>query len=194
MASSKSEMQSSQPPLKLISSKKHDKKIEKEKIETKIKDIKDEKTIKLSLIDIVLLNLKIISELKVGDKISINNKIINIDKSSYIQPLTRWMNSAGREEGIGHINKTIDEAFLITDKIISKEFSEKDKDISNLAKEENSHLLQRFLREMNNACKGLSNLKTTYSDDITITSCLELLIEKIKIKTESFSKILKIYI
>ena len=165
-----------------------------EKIEKMDKIEKNQKVIKLSIIDNVLLNLKIISEIKAGDKISLNDKIINIDRSSYLQFLTRWYNESDRNIGLDHINLIINEAFIITDKILSKEFSQKDQGKTSLAHEENSHLLQRFLRELNNSCKGLSNLKNTYSDDITVTSCLELLIEKIKIKTEGFSKVLKIYV
>ena len=84
--------------------------------------------------------------------------------------------------------KFVDKTFQTIDSIYNTESNNNANDISNtyysnatgttVFKEENSNLLIQFTQEMSNAISGLSNLKTTYKDDITTVSNLEILIEK----------------
>ena len=59
-------------------------------------------------------------------------------------------------------------------------------------KEENSNLLIQFTQEMSNAIAGLGNLKTTYKDDITTVSNIEILIEKMTVRVKKIGSLLKI--
>ena len=45
---------------------------------------------------------------------------------------------------------------------------------------------------MNNAASGLGNLKSTYKDDITTVSSLEIIIEKINVRVNKINSILSI--
>ena len=50
----------------------------------------------------------------------------------------------------------------------------------------------QFTQEMNNAASGLGNLKSTYKDDITTVSSLEIIIEKINVRVNKINSILSI--
>ena len=58
--------------------------------------------------------------------------------------------------------------------------------------QENSSLLQRFTIEMERACIGLENLKSTYQDDVRIVSEIDIMIEQLRLRNEKINKILKI--
>merc|ERR1711907_457949 len=113
-------------------------------------------------IDTILLNLKIISQIKENDKLITSNSMLEID-TTYFQFAKRWFNNDGRHTTIEYIKSIVD-----------------------------STLLQRFLLEMTNACKGLDNLKITYANDISIVSAIEISKEKLQMRIEGIQKILKI--
>ena len=60
--------------------------------------------------------------------------------------------------------------------------------------EDNSQIFQTFILEMKNSLVGLENLKKTYSEDILISSQLDLLINKLNTKIEKMSKMFTINI
>ena len=60
--------------------------------------------------------------------------------------------------------------------------------------EEVSHFFQRILFELVNSKRGIDNLKLTYTDDISITSRIELILSKIIRHTREIESILKIKI
>ena len=139
-------------------------------------------------IDTILLNLKIISQIKENDKLITSNSMLEID-TTYFQFAKRWFNNDSRISTIEYIKSIVDATLEITDTTLSEENKLKSK---NIFEEDNSHLLQRFLLEMTNACKGLDNLKITYSNDISIVSAIEISKEKLLMRMEGIQKILKI--
>ena len=58
---------------------------------------------------------------------------------------------------------------------------------SNYFSQENSSLLQRFTIEMERACTGLENLKSTYSDDVRIISEIDIMIEQLRLRIEKIN-------
>ena len=58
--------------------------------------------------------------------------------------------------------------------------------------EENSSILQRFLLELKGVTRGLDNLKLTYNDDVSIISRINILQERISIRTTKLNNILVI--
>ena len=88
------------------------------------------------------------------------------------------------------IQTIVDNALLITDHTLKSSTKEKEKD--NYFKEDPSNLLHRFLLQMQNAIKGLENLKVTYKDDVPIQSKLDLINEKLTMRINKINKVLTI--
>ena len=62
----------------------------------------------------------------------------------------------------------------------------------NYFKTDNSQQLQILSSELVNCVKGLQNLKLTYVSDISICSRIDLIIDKITIRTNKINKLLTI--
>ena len=138
------------------------------------------------------LNLKIISALNKDDKLSISeDNNISIENNDFTQCIRRWWNSQTRTQSLDQIESVINEAFNITDIIFEQNKSEEIDNKSNF-KEENSSILQRYLIELTSVNKGLDNLKITYKDDVTITSRVDILKQRIDIRTTKLNNILVI--
>ena len=139
----------------------------------------------------ILLNLKIISNIKEYDKVTTGQEHVEIDKPSILQGLRRALRGDSRINTLERINQIIDQAFKVTDEILEEEYDTNQPNLPTRPfKEENSHLFQRFTMELLNASKGLENLKITYKDDVSIISKLDLIIDKINMRVEKINKIL----
>lgn len=135
----------------------------------------------------ILTNLKIISHIKKGEKISINNEnYVEID-NRYVQCFRRWYDNNSRNTTIEFINIIINELFKSIDKTYNNKNTE-----TQYFNEDNNVILQQFLIGMIDVCKGLNNLKDTYSNDITTTSQLDMIITRIHQRIGKIQKILKI--
>ena len=138
-----------------------------------------------------ILNLKIISSLNKDDKLTISDNEISIENNDFSQAIRRWWNSQSRSQSLDQIECVINEAFSITDTIFeeeSKNFEVKEENES--FKEENSSVLQRYLIELKGVHRGLDNLKLTYNEDVTIISRINILQERINIRTTKLNNVL----
>ena len=163
-------------------------------------------------VDYCQTNLKIISQIKVGDKLCFDaetNKFC-IDEWSYTQPITRWWSSEGRKPTIKAIEDVISQVFKTIDSVYSSEVTDSYSDVKNtyytniannnaVFHEENSTILLDFINEIRNAIGGLNNLKQTYAKDVATISSLDISIEKLILDrtvnlshSEKYSKILTI--
>ena len=146
-----------------------------------------------------LTNLKILSKLKSNNKLSFSNNKFSIDEWTYSQPLRRWWSQESRNNTLYHLNNFITELFKIIDSIYSREVNEgcdvtddyyPDVDSSNVFKEENSKILLQFVTEIGNANIGLNNLKRTYKNDTATVSSLEIIIERLDVRSRKIAGIL----
>ena len=154
---------------------------------------------KILTIDDILINLKIISRIRKGDKLYFNlDDILEIDNRLYFRSLRRWLSNDSRIRTIKYINKIIDKSFEIINKTYINEINKKNNKINSNKKsiepfkEENSNLLQRLSLSMTNSIDGLQNMSYTYKNDSLFQSQIDILIEKIKIRIDKINKILKI--
>lgn len=136
-------------------------------------------------IDILHTNLVLLSRIQPGDKLLYNSTILNIDRS-YFQFVRRWYNSTDRLKTTQFINTIIDQTFMAIDKILGNEA------YMTLSSETRDILLQRFNLELKNSINGLINLKTTYNDDNSIVSSIDVIIENINNKVNTLNSLLKI--
>lgn len=141
-------------------------------------------------IDEMLLNLKILAEIKEYDKV-MSQETIEIDTGGLFQGVRRWFFEESRDKTVQRIGELFDNIFAFIDGTIKQERSRKGKR-RDLFDQDTSQLLQRFLVDIKNALGGIENLRLTYRNDITIRSKLTLLIDKLKIKTDRLNEVLKI--
>ena len=163
-------------------------------IKNRINEIKEKfkATIKNKDIEDNILNLKIISKIKEGDKLLTQNDIIEIDQSNLLQGVYRWMHSEGRQVTIKKLNDIVEETIKITDYLFENEKKKITK--NEVLEENNSQLFQKFILEMTNSLLGLENLKKTYTGDITISAQIDILLGKLNIRIEKMTKVFSIKI
>lgn len=129
----------------------------------------------------VLINLKIIGQIKEFDKIRLEDHI-EIDGPGYWRGMSRWWRGETRETTIIFLNNIIcGEAFRFIEEIT---LSDQNGQQYPNSCEPNRDLLQKFLLELKNVSKGLHNLKVTYVQDISFKSQLEIIIENIQFRLE----------
>tara|TARA_B100000700_G_scaffold319456_1_gene414617 strand:+ start:158 stop:634 length:477 start_codon:yes stop_codon:yes gene_type:complete len=143
------------------------------------------------IIDSIILNLKIISEIKKKDKLSIINNIVSIDKPGPLQGIKRWYSNSNRLSSIEKIESIISKSIKITKDKINK-IKNKTEGNRQYFEEDTSKFFHRLSYNLTNSIKGLNNLKLTYLNDISIKTRLDLIISKIQKHTEEIESILKI--
>ena len=169
-----------------------------------INENKNENENAIITVESILTNLKIISNLKPNDKLTIKDNILVIDQPYYYQGVTRWWNQDSRTGTMVELEKIVNDTFTIIDNIYTSELQSKTgSSIDNnfyykrsipesYFKNENSQQLQSFSSELSNAIKGLQNLKLTYKNDISICSKIDVMIEKITIRIKKINSLLTI--
>ena len=173
--------------------KKHNKKhfIEKKENDEENKLIlnadKEEDDVEMD-IETIILNMRIISEIKENDKLVANKKCLEID-TRYMQSIQRWWYQDGRQNALIKISKIVNNLFDFIDKTYG--VNEKNKRPETF-EEDKTHLFQRIHIILSNSIKGLENLKITYRNDIKTITKIDLIIEKINIKLEIMGSKIKL--
>ena len=156
-----------------------------------LKQDQDIQEIDISL-DSLILNLKIISKVKPGYKLSIkqNNGKVNdvyID-TSYFQYLYRMFSDNSRD----HTTKFLE----MLDKEITKKIEElvKEKNYidSNMFLDSKENILLNLSHNLNLSLVGLNNLINTYANDEYTISKIEMIINNFELKIRKISNILKL--
>lgn len=131
-----------------------------------------------SVVDSILFNLKIIALVEKGDKLSVTEESnLRID-NRLIRPIKRTLNNfigstiCSRATTLLKIEEVINNAIKFVDEHLENEDDEDEND-------NHAHALNVVLA-MNSATKGLENLKTTYYDDTTVESRLDIVLEKMR--------------
>jgi hypothetical protein len=117
--------------------------------------------------DEVIVNLKILSDVQVHDKLKITNKYLCKDNSyRIVQTVLRKVSGDSRGKILNFLNSLVEKAFDYLDE-----------DMESKGKYCNT---QQFLADLKGSVKGLLNLKTTYSGHHPTMYRLQLLVEKIE--------------
>jgi len=138
----------------------------------------------LKVIETLLLNLKIIGKIPENGRLRRSEQgTLAIDNSF---GFFRFMNGDTRKKAINDINEIISFGIEKCNDIInSKYFDEyyKSEQVTKRIDNEytkNYELLIIIYSELKNCIQGLSNLKTTYIDDSTVLSRIDIIISKIE--------------
>ena len=148
--------------------------------------ISDSMNIKNMDLDNLLLNLKIISNLKEYDKVSVNSENIIIDTPSMFQGIYRTWNGDSRKNTIGIIDSIINRIFEITDELLDEETCNQNRNhiiitMNNKPFRDNViSTFQTIVLQLSETITGLQNLKITYLKDVSITAKIDLIISKIQ--------------
>lgn len=166
-------------------------------IKINIDEIKDENM--EAKLDKLLLELKILSNVKEFDKLSVKDNLV-IDSPHLLQFISRKIGGDSRDKTITFIDSIINDIFGILDLLLEEEI-EKAEPISmmnttqytysnniankNIKKKKNFkdatiNIYQTINQNLTESIGGLQNLKITYLNDITMTSKLDMLIVKIQ--------------
>lgn len=142
----------------------------------------------------LLFNLKIISEVNSSDKLSFEDKQFRIDNPTYMQGMYRWWSGEDRSKTLEKLNAIIDATFSYMDKTFTNSVQTvgNSKKAERILYENNSQVMQKFYIALIDAIKGLEKLKSTYVADKSMTTGLDLLINKIRIRTDKINDILMI--
>ena len=139
-------------------------------------------------IEDILLNLKIMSQIKKGNRLLQNeNKILEIESDDIIQPIRRWWSGRSRNITINQIKTIMQKTYTIIDSIFESIGT------SNVLSSSNCTNLQRLNLELNNASKGIDNLKLTYVEDITVQSQLSIINEQLQLRLKQIYESMKIH-
>lgn len=135
----------------------------------------------------IFINLKVISRLKPGLKLVVQNNLLNIDNTLF-QTVVRWLYGAGRTVSIEFIERVVTKAFEFNERVVTSDDKAKDP----LTSECRNHTIIRLTTDLNNCIDGLNNLKQTYSSDSLVSSRIDYVVDKIKVRTTNNSKLLEI--
>ena len=126
-----------------------------------------EENVEMSLNDVVI-NLRLIAKIEVGEKLTINGKYFNID-NNYFNFFTRWLYGVDRKSNLNLINIILSKAFY---------YSENCDNVNDIC---------RLIKDLNNSINGLNNLKQTYYSDKLVQSHIDLMIDNIRVNIENSS-------
>ena len=114
-----------------------------------------------------------LSEIKENDKLYLDNSLLKLDHPYLFQGVIRWYNNCSRKDTIEYLDVLVNNINLIYDHITN---SNNESNCNN----EYDDILQKLLIEINGSCKGLTNLKLTYRNDIYIKSKIDIILDKLK--------------
>lgn len=121
----------------------------------------------------ILHDLRIIAQIKIGDKISITDDRLDIDREGMLQPIVRTLQGSSRCQARSHITNTTNVAMAIITLLLESSML----DSNDLHRR---HTLHNLRAELGSATKGISNMVITYHNDNAIVMYLESMLSSIQ--------------
>ncbi len=133
----------------------------------------------LNIPDKLFINLRIIGKIQKNGRISRSRDgLISLEQETFYQSIKRFLKNDSRKQSTYEINSVINEVHECLYNIINSKYMNK----INVNTDEFNKLLEileLLLKELEVAKDGIENLKFTYSDDINITSKLDIILLKV---------------
>ena len=140
-----------------------------------------------SMLDKVLINLKVLSKVSEKGKIStISGSNISLENEKSYTPLLRYLNGDSRKKTVETIQDVVNSASEISNSMLQHScmslYERKEQPTSFETNEYNKQYqqLKNLSSEMQNCLKGLANLRVTYGNDANIVAQLEVITENAK--------------
>jgi hypothetical protein len=125
----------------------------------------------------ILINLKLIGEIKIDDKLRICNNNLDID-NRYMKSVVRKFYSDSRINTIELINDLIEDSIIFSNNLIDKIVAVDSGNVENI---HYKHQLNILTVNLNTSLNGLDKLKVTYKEDNIFIANIELIMDKIRI-------------
>lgn len=138
----------------------------------------------------IFINLKVISRIKPGDKISVRDNLINIAPRYFLQGAVRWLYQEDRMKSVSFIVRVVEAAFALNEKTLNDHTGRGGQTVT--TSESRNHTILRLTNELDRCIEGLNNMKQTYSDDRLVECRIDYVIDQIKIRVNNNSKLLEI--
>jgi hypothetical protein len=155
--------------------------------------------------DRLFINLKVLSKIEEGQKLYTKDEYLTLDDgTTYKQTLLRWWHGEDRTKTLDKIQEVVANSIgcgqnAINSEILVQKSTTKDTCVSDKVKirhweterdkfiqTDNKDLLKGLSSEMDKALVGIRKLMSTYEDDKTLGSKLELEIELLERNVERF--------
>lgn len=137
-----------------------------------------------TLLNLTLLNLKMLTEIRENDKLYVDDRLLKLDHPTILQGVKRWYKNHSRLETMEFLENIVKNINIIFDSV-----EENDDNNNN----EYDDILQRLSVEISGAAKGINNLKLTYKNDVFVKSKLDMIIDKLKTSLDRINKSMKIH-
>ena len=145
-----------------------------------------------TILNQVTLNLKVMGDIKDGDKLSTVNKYIEIDSYSYLQCIYRKYNGDSRLKTLEKIDEVINDTISLSQQLLNNELN--NSNVTNLPDNtSNAKILQDLIPDMIDASKGIRNLKLTYKNDVLTENKLDMAIKKLNDQVDKIKNSMKVY-
>lgn len=125
--------------------------------------------------DRILHDLKVVASLRPGERLCVYEGTLQ-KTSGLAGHLWRFLTRDGRAKTLALLNSLFSDAFVLAEFALAK--AQKDKDVNG----PHEFIVRRAYTELQRACLGLKNLKTTYLVDVSMQASLDILREKIRSK------------
>lgn len=125
----------------------------------------------------ILINLKLIGEIKIDDKLRICNNNLDID-NRYMKSVIRKFYSDSRLNTIELINDLVEDSIIFSNNLIDKIVAVDSGNVENI---HYKHQLNILTVNLNTSLNGLDKLKVTYREDNIFIANIELIMDKIRI-------------
>ena len=127
-----------------------------------------------------LLNLRILSKIPENGKIGRGiNGILAIDSStSYASSVVRYIQGHSRSQSIRDIERVIDSSIYTVKELYNSKFY--DDELYPVEYNKRKDKITKFHQAMGMGVDGLYNLRKTYESDVTSSSRIDILIDKVK--------------
>jgi len=141
----------------------------------------------------IILDLKILSKLKINQKLCIIDNKLTIDVS-YLQSMSRYINNSSRIFTIDYLENLYRNLSDEIEKIIKVLISDTNNNNNNYLIEDPSKILMDLNHNLKISLVGINNLIQTYITDDVLKSRLEILINNIDLKMRKISELLVVKI
>ena len=124
----------------------------------------------------LIIELGVIGQITRGYKLNTKEAFVSIDDSNWYQGFLRKYRGDSRQMTLSKITKLTDETEDLVNRALEHVRTNKNDRNLHFLNRRPKDFLQEFSKKIKNCREGLTNLKITYSQDKTVTACLDMAI------------------
>ena len=122
----------------------------------------------------IIIELGVIGQITRGYKLNTKEAFISIDDSTWYQGALRKYRGDSRQMMLSKITKLVDETEELVNRALEMIQQDQEDKTSQFLNRKPKDFLKEFGKYIRQCQEGLGNLKLTYSQDKTVTACLDM--------------------